>query len=382
MLSSCPNLYWFNWPAHVGGSDTKFVHTLRLLADEYDITVIPNDAGYFENLEWLDFLRSLGVRWSLLEDLPDRLEGWAISLCNGRFFTGGMLGACVRRGLKVAWSSEMMWHFYGELEATRFGLIDKVLYVSPAQRRALEPAYRWAVSAEEGPPPHFEPGGAPMPEGDGWHGRLKGADGRELPWVMPGNYIDPELFPFRQRGFLPDGQPFTIGRVSRPDPHKFPDDFPQSYERLGLREPARFRVLGWSGQMAGLWPDHPFDTRWDLVPAGSVPVTQFLDSLDVMVYDLGPTFKESWGRAVVEGMLSGVVPLVPRGGGHHLDQLVPHGIGGYLCEGPEDYRRYANGLRENPALLAQLSLGAREWAVRHLCGREAHLKRWREVFSG
>ncbi|RYD33978.1 MAG: glycosyltransferase family 1 protein [Verrucomicrobiaceae bacterium] len=385
MPSACRKLYWFNWPAHVGGSDTKFVHTLRLLAGEYDITVVPNNAGYLQDREWLDYLRGLGVKWCLPEEIPDRAEGWAISLCNGWFFTGGMLGGCVRRGLRVIWSSEMMWHFYGELGAVRYGLVEKVLYVSPVQRQALEPGYRWAASGMPGPPPgsFALPSGGPLPPGHEWWGTLPGGPGgREVPWITAGNYIDPAAFPFRQRGLPKEGGlPFTVGRVSRPDPDKFPLDFPLSYERLDLRKPARFRVLGWSQQMAGCWADHSFDARWDLVPAGSVPVAPFLDSLDIMVYDLGPKFRESWGRSVVEGMLSGVVPLVPRGGGHHLDQLVPHGLGGFLCDGPEDYRRYARQLQDDPALLARLSQGARKWAVKNLCGQKAHLERWHRVFS-
>ena len=373
------NIYWFNWPAHVGGSDTKFVHTLRLLAGEYHITVIPNDAGYYADPMWLDYLAGLGVKTALLHELPAQLDGWAISLCNGLFIKNGMLGDCLRRGLRVIWSSEMMWHFYGELEAVRFGLIHRVLYVSAAQRRLLEPGYRWALSGEPRRP--STPPDVPLEDADAWHGRLNGPEGRGIDWIMSGNYIDPTQFPFRARGVKNPGDPFTIGRVSRPDPDKFPDDFPLSYERLGLREPVRFRVLGWSDQMAARWPDHFYDERWDLVPTAGEPVTTFLDSLDILVYDLSPRFKESWGRAVVEAMLSGVVPLVPRGGGHHLEHLVPHGVGGYLCDGPEDFARHARALQDDPALLARLSLGARNWATEHLCNASEHLTIWRQVFA-
>lgn len=378
MVRERRSIYWFNWPAHVGGSDTKFVHTLRLLAGEYDITVIPNDAGYYADPLWLDFLAGLGVKTALPEDLPEQCEGWAISLCNGLFFKNGMLGACLRRGLRVIWSSEMMWHFYGELEAVRFGLIHRVLYVSPAQRRMLEPGYAWALSGADRRP---AVAGASVIDEDAGHGTLTGPGGRSLEWVMSGNYIDPSQFPFRVRGAKSPGEPFTIGRISRPDPDKFPDDFPLSYERLGLRDPVRYRVLGWSDQLAARWPEHFYDERWDLVPTAGEPVPAFLDSLDILVYDLSPRFKESWGRAVVEAMLSGVVPLVPRGGGHHLEHLVPHEIGGFLCDGPEDFARYTRSLQEDPLLLARLSQGARAWATEHLCKAEDHLAVWRQVFA-
>lgn len=379
MLSERPKIFWFNWPGRIGGADTKFDHTLRLLAGEYDITVIPGDPRSLTSKVWTDFLRRLDVRWCLPEDIPDGTGGWAISLCNGNFFKDGVLGICLKRKLRVIWSSEMMWHFTGELEAVRFGLIERVIYVSPAQRTALEPGYLRALS---GKPEVPEPVAADFPAGgeDGTQGILTGPCG-SVKWIMAGNYIDPRAFPFRQRGSRADGIPFTLGRVSRPDPDKFPDDFPLSYERLGLRDPARFRVLGWSSQMAERWPDHVYDGRWELIPAGGEDVRTFLDSLDIMVYDLSPRLRESWGRAVVEAMLSGVVPLVPAGGGHHLDQLVPHGTGGFVCAGPDDYIQYAKALQDDPALLARLSAGAREQALT-LCGREDHLERWRQVFDG
>ena len=378
MVREKTSIYWFNWPAHVGGSDTKFVHTLRLLAGEYDITVIPNDAGYYADPLWLDFLAGLGVKTALMEELPEQLDGWAISLCNGIFIKNGMLGDCLRRGLRVIWSSEMMWHFYGELEAVRFGLIHRVLYVSPAQRRILEPGYQWALSGAARQP---AVAAASLIDEDAWHGTLSGSAGGSLEWIMSGNYIDPSQFPFRVRGPKMPGDPFTIGRISRPDPDKFPDDFPLSYERLGLREPVRYRVLGWSDQLAARWPEHFYDEHWDLVPTAGEPVPAFLDSLDILVYDLSPRFKESWGRAVVEAMLSGVVPLVPRGGGHHLEHLVPHEIGGFLCDGPEDFSRYTCALQDDPVLLARLSHGARTWASEHLCKASDHLAVWRQVFA-
>src|SRR5687768_3834975 len=76
-------LYWFNWPSHVGGADTKFVHLLPLLAGEYDITVVPNDPGSLQSAEWTAYLDECGVKYALFEDLPGKLDGWAVALCNG-----------------------------------------------------------------------------------------------------------------------------------------------------------------------------------------------------------------------------------------------------------------------------------------------------------
>ena len=362
-------LYWFNWPSSVGGADTKFVHLLPLLCRDFDITVVPNGPEYLERGHWRDHLAGMGIRAVAMEELPERLEGWAVALCNGAFFERGIAREMKRRGARIAWSNEMMWHFDGEISAVADGVVDRLMYVSPGQRAALEPAYRKAC-------------GAPVeePAMDLLWGEIPRRRATLLPWVMAGNWIDPAAFPYRRRG-TGERSVFTIGRLSRPDPDKFPDDFPDSYERLGLKEPARFRVMGWSEALSERWCEHEFDARWELLPPASEPVTAFLDSLDVFVYGLSPRFRESWGRAVVEAMLSGVVPVVPRGGGHHLERLVNHGVSGFLCSSEEEFGKHVRALQEDRGLLARLSAGAREDACGRHCHAAAHLSLWQRVFE-
>ena len=362
-------LFWFNWPSHVGGADTKFVHLLPLLSGEYDITVVPNEARSIQSVEWTGYLDRCGVKYALFDDLPARLDGWAVALCNGPFLKTGTAAEMKRRGARLAWSNEMMWHFEGELEAVRTGLFDCLMYVSPEQRAALEPGYLEACGAAAGY------------EDVAMSGVIARPGGAPLPWVMTGNWIDPGAFPFRQRG-LDDGRPFTVGRLSRPDPDKFPDNFPASYESLGLEEPVKFRVMGWSEKLAERWCEHSFDSRWELLAPAAEPVGAFLDSLDVFVYGLSPRFRESWGRAVVEAMLCGAVPIVPRGGGHHLEHLVDHGVSGFLCATEEEFGHWARELQRDRALLRRLSLGARQDACTRHCCAEAHRQLWRRVFDG
>ena len=84
-----PCIYCFNWPSHLGGADTKFVHTVWLLHRDYDLTVVPNTREQLEQTPWREWLHGLGVKTALLEDLPKKLSGWALSLCNGEFWGGG-----------------------------------------------------------------------------------------------------------------------------------------------------------------------------------------------------------------------------------------------------------------------------------------------------
>lgn len=368
--------FFFNWPSPVGGADTKLAHVLRLLGPLVDITVVPNHRSQLEQADWAAWVAACGCRAALLEDLPAQLEGWAVSLCNTEFLKSGVLFEARRRGLRVAWSSEMMWHFQGECAALALGLIDAVLYVSPEQRQRLEPAYRHALGQRGAAARELHDPAAEW----GW---LPAAGGRApVRWVTAGNYIDPAAFPFRRRGrWRAEGRPFTIGRLSRPDPDKFPDDFPAAYESLGLDDPVRFRVMGWSEDLARRWAGHRFDDRWQLLPTAAMPAAEFLDGIDVLVYDTSPRFSESWGRAVVEAMLSGIVPLVPADPRHHLHRLVPHGVAGFHCAEAADFARHARALQADPARLAAMSSRAREWAAETLCRSADHLARWRALFE-
>jgi hypothetical protein len=110
-----------------------------------------------------------------------------------------------------------------------------------------------------------------------------------------------------------------LGRLSRPDPAKYPLDFPVFYEELGLGE-VRYRVIAWSPEVAKQYRWHRFGPEWELLPPRKESALRFLHSLDVFLYPLGHRIKESWGRAVVEAMLTGCVPVVPEG--HQLHELV------------------------------------------------------------
>lgn len=368
------SIYVFGWPSHIGGAGTKLAHLLRLLVRIAPcVTVIPNTDSQLADPVWRGHIEALGAKVMLKDHLTTVEGGWALSLCNEAFYKSGIARDMHYRGLKTVWSSEMMWHFPAELGAVFFGWVDTVLYTSPIQRELLEPGYLHAISNGLTPLDIL-----PLKDPDAEQGILRSSHtGRTMRWFMTGNYIDPAEFPFIQR----TGQRiFTAGRVSRPDPEKFPDDFPDSYEGLGLREPCRFRVLGWSGQVQSRWPSHHFDNRWELLPPGAEPTLDFLHSLDIMIHDVSPRLRESWGRSTVEAMLTGAVPLVPRGGGHHLEHLVPHGIGGFHCEDRKDFAHYARMLQDDAGLLRRMSLGAHEWAAHNLCRQEDHLERWRRVF--
>jgi glycosyltransferase involved in cell wall biosynthesis len=213
-----------------------------------------------------------------------------------------------------------------------------VLYTSEVQRTALERNYRGIVGQ------------------------------------ITGNYIDSSFFPYNERL----SETFTIGRLSRAAPEKYPEDFPVFYERLNLPD-TRFRVMAWDEKLAWKYRWHSFDSRWDLLPAAAESQVSFLQSLDLFVYPLGHRFVESWGRSTVEAMLSGAVPVVPKG--HHLDNLVADGITGFLCQDFEDFKSRCQLLYADFELRQNMRRAARKHAEHILCNKTEHLSIWRTVFA-
>ena len=123
-----PPLYLFNWPDAVGGAGTKVAHLLLLLHETFRITLVPNEPARLADGKWGRFLKRLGIHACTRRELPRRLEGWGVSICNGHFLRSGLAAEVKRRGLKIAWGSEMMWHHSGERALVQGGLVDLVLY--------------------------------------------------------------------------------------------------------------------------------------------------------------------------------------------------------------------------------------------------------------
>jgi hypothetical protein len=232
----------------------------------------------------------------------------------------------------------MMWAFSGEAEAASQGLIDRVLFVSQAQANVFAELYRGVSS------------------------------------FLTGNYIDPDDYCWKSRR----NPVFTMGRLSRADTLKYPLDFPVFYEEMGLKD-VRYRIMGWSPELQKQYRWHRFGPEWELLPANKEPALRFLHSLDVFLYPLGHRVKESWGRAVVEAMLTGAVPIVPSG--HHFHNLLVHGESGFICEEFHQYRDCVHELYENYPARTKMSVTAAAFAREHLCNPEKHRQLWLEALS-
>jgi glycosyltransferase involved in cell wall biosynthesis len=331
------NLYMWGWPSFLGGADTKFAHLIDLLYQDYNITIISNNSDQLNEQIWTNYMDKYKVNYCSQDNLPSNLDGISLALCNMDFFKNEIYKIAKNKGTKVIWSSEMMWHHGGELEAIKNGYIDKILYVSDIQKSRLN------YSAN-------------------------------TPWSMTGNYINPDYFPFKER----DNIQFTIGRLSRHDPDKYPEDFPIFYELLDIPN-VKFRVMGWDDKLKEKYKWHNFDDRWELLWPNQEDQVNFLHSLDLFVYPLGHKFTESWGRSTVEAMLTGAIPFVQTG--HNLENLIENGKSGYVLDDFQDIKFHVNYLYRNEDYRKNMARQCSEHARNELCNREKHLNIWKEALD-
>lgn len=169
----------------------------------------------------------------------------------------------------------------------------------------------------------------------------------------------------------------TIGRLSRADAFKYPEDFPVFYEALNIPN-ARFRVMAWSDELATKYRWHHFDDRWDLLTQEAEPSHRFLQSLDLFVYPPGHQFTESWGRSTVEAILTGAIPVVPPG--HHFESLIEHGKSGFLCDDFRDYQTCVQELANDPLVRRRMSLACHQCAEQ-LNDPDEHRAIWLEALD-
>ena len=266
------------------------------------------------------------------------MNGVALGVCELDFFSSGTARRIKDAGLKLVWSNEMMWEFKGEAEAVKEGLVDRVLFLSEIQQEAFAHIY-------------------------------KGVD-----QVLIRNHITPEDFPYTERS----NETFTMGRLSRPDPVKFPMDFPVFYEELGLDD-VKFRIQAWSKEMEKKFSWHRFDSRWEFFKPNKIPAAKFLQSLDLFLYPLGHQFVESWGRVVAEAMLTGCVPVVPSG--HQFHNIFRHGEHGFICNNFDEYREVVHELHDHGSLRREMGRRAADYARHELFDHEKHKQMWIDALT-
>lgn len=328
------------WPSDLGGADTRLKDLIRLLHKDWDMTCIPNDPFRLTEDKNIAFLNQYGVKYCLLDQLPQRYEGIAFSCCNFRLFSESWrIQAARDRGLKIIWANDMMWHDPEEINAITKGWIDLILFTSEFHRFVLLPKI---ISAN------------PLQK-----------------HAIFANYFDADTWLsdkiHRQTSNI------TIGKSSRDDWLKYPDDFPLFYERLG--NDINFDVLGWSKELSKKYAWHNFDGRWKLRNAGSITASEWLDGIDLFVYCSHYKFIENQSRSIVEAMLRGVPVIAPRK--YNFPNMIWDRRNGWLWDDEMELKEGIEKMK-NPLYRRIFSERSSGWAADIWCNKEEAMNGWND----
>ncbi len=184
-------------------------------------------------------------------------------------------------------------------------------------------------------------------------------DERDVPGILE---VDQWAVPGRRLGPLP-----VIGRYSRDNALKFP----ATAEELVLAYPddpcCRVRIMGGEKSCPQILGGRPVPANWELLPYGSVPVKDFLASIDFFVYYDNDRIVEAFGRSILEAMASGCVVVLPR----KFDEVF--GAGALYAE-PSEVAGLVAAIHADPARYAELSTRTLDY-VRRVFSHESYAER-------
>ena len=101
----------------------------------------------------------------------------------------------------------------------------------------------------------------------------------------------------------------VIGRHSRPDPLKWPDDRDTILAAYPDDPACAVRILGGGGFLSDLVG--PYPDNWEVLPFNSENPKEFLETIDFFVYFHHSRWVEAFGRVLIEAMASGALAILP-----------------------------------------------------------------------
>ena len=94
-------LFLFGAPGDVGGAATKIAHLIKLLRNDFSISVIAPEIRSLKDRAVRKYTEACAVKLCLLKDLPEQLDGVALAICGKDFFGSGAAAKLKARGLKL-----------------------------------------------------------------------------------------------------------------------------------------------------------------------------------------------------------------------------------------------------------------------------------------
>lgn len=336
------NIYFFQWISELGGADTRLKDLIRLFHNDYNLYCIPNDNSRLLENDNLNFLEKYNVKHLSWTDLPEKLDGVGIAFCNFRLFSEDWRIKRIKNsGLKFIWSNDMMWHTDHEVRALKNKMIDAYLYTSEFHKEKMQTKDTELFTKE---------------------------------FIVP-NYFDADSYVYFDRS---NRNVLTIGKHSRPDDEKFSDDFPLFYENLNLKNP-KYRVMGVSDNFKRRFAWHNFSSKWDLLMPNQEITSNFLNSLDIYIYNSRNTFIENQSRAIIEASLNGLPIIAPNK--YNFPKQIIDKETGFLHNSYDECKMQCKELEENYSLRKEMGFKNSKITKEIWCDKESHIKDWQRIFS-
>ncbi len=345
MTGNLPPLFVCGYPSDVGGANTELWHTVKLWRRfGIAVTLIPMAAA---DPVWRQRLDAIGCRTcpSNADDLagvPGLAGGIVVSLCNTKFLR--VVERFRELQCKIVWLGCMNRLFPEErLHYRQHGPFHRHVFQSRYQQEQLAP--QLAKYGYEAP-----------------QGRIiRGA-------------FDVGEFPFRPPAHA-RGQPFVVGRLSRPAADKFSPRTWEIYARVP--HPLSVCVMGWNPRIEARLGKPP---RWaHCRPAGAETSQAFLARLHCLAHAGGGAV-ENWPRVGLEAMAGGVPVVAENQGG--WPEMIEHGRTGCLAGNDDELACHIGRLAHNDSYRRQIIEQARHAVECDLTNPEIFWQQWRELLEG
>lgn len=162
-----------------------------------------------------------------------------------------------------------------------------------------------------------------------------------------------------------DPNSFNVGRISRDDFSKFPDNLWRDWQSIQSPKPLKFWVLGygnWALKRCGEPPANA--TVWKPF---EITAADALSRMDVLIHTTGSS-GENWPRVLFEAWASGVVPIFERDTG--ASEIITDGVDGFLVANGVEAAQKASLLAQDDALRLSMVKAGYETLLREHCNVE------------
>jgi glycosyltransferase involved in cell wall biosynthesis len=341
------NIYFFHWPSHLGGADTRLKDLIELFAEskKYNLFCIPNDNFRLEEENIVNFLEKNNVKILTWETLPEKTDGYAIAFCNFRLFQESQMLEKIRNiGLKFIWSNDMMWSSQEEVNAIEKNLVSAVIFTSNFHQNHLTKIN-----------PFFK---------------------KVHNYIIPNYFHSENYIKTNKKQHLLDK--FVIGKLSRAEWTKYSENFPLFYKNIKIPN-AHFRFMGWDEKLNKKYSWFEFGDSFELLKEKSETILDFLSQLDLYVFTCHHNYIENQSRSIIEAQLMGVPCIVPNEG--NFPNMVWHERSGFIYKNIEECYEYISELYNNKNLLKMFQHNCQKITKLIWSDKKSQLDSWENLFN-